>query len=291
MKIAVAGATGNVAGRALEKLVQAGAEVTVLVRHPEKLPASLRSKVHVEEGSLDDAAFVTRATRGAQALFWLTPPNFAAQDLKAYVLGLAENAAKAIRENKIGRVVFLSTHGAERDGFGPVSYAGKVEKLLESAAPNALALRAGSFMENLLNSLATLKEGRLFGTNPPDKKYPLVATRDIGDAAAHWLLDEKWTGHRTVGVDGPVDSSAREQVETLSRVLGKPVTYQQIPAEQVKQNFLKMGATPSVAGAYAEMMGAFAAESYTPTEKRTAQTTTPTTLEQFAREVLAPRLR
>jgi uncharacterized protein YbjT (DUF2867 family) len=291
MKIAVAGATGNVAGRAIEKLIQAGAEVTALVHHPEKLAASIRSKVHVEQGALEDAAFVARATRGAQALFWMTPPNFAAKDLKAYALGLAENAAKAIRENKISRVVFLSSHGADKEGFGPVSHAGKVEKLLESAAPHTLALRAGSFMENLFNSIQTLKSGQLFGANAADKKYPLVATRDIGDAAAKWLLDEKWTGHRAQGVHGPADLSAQEQVETLSRVLGKPVTYQPVPVEQVKQTFLKMGASPSVAEGYAEMTGAFANKDYVPTEKRTAETTTPTSFEEFAREVLAPRLR
>ncbi len=32
----------------------------------------------VENGSLDDAAFVARATQGVDALFWLTPQNFEA---------------------------------------------------------------------------------------------------------------------------------------------------------------------------------------------------------------------
>jgi uncharacterized protein YbjT (DUF2867 family) len=291
MKIAVAGATGNVAGRALEKLVQEGAEVTVLVRHPEKLSVSLRAKVHVEQGSLDDAAFVTRATRGANALFWMTPPNFTVTDYKAYALGLAENAAKAIRENTPKRVVFLSSHAADREGFGPVSHAGKVEKILEGAAPNMLALRAGSFMENLLNSIPTLKNGQLFGANPPDKKYPVVATRDIGDAAARWLLDDKWTGHRVQGVDGPSDLSAQDQVDILSRMLGKPFRYQQVPAAQVKENLLKMGASPSVAENYEEMTRGFANKDYAPTEKRTADTTTPTTFETFVRDVVVPRLR
>ena len=62
-KIALVGATGNVAGRALEKLVEAGAEVVALVRHPEKVPESLRSRVRVEHGNLEDGAFVARTTR------------------------------------------------------------------------------------------------------------------------------------------------------------------------------------------------------------------------------------
>ena len=60
MKIAVAAATGNVAGAAVQKLVEAGAQVVALVRHPEKL----RVKCQVEVGSLEDRAFVMRATQG-----------------------------------------------------------------------------------------------------------------------------------------------------------------------------------------------------------------------------------
>jgi uncharacterized protein YbjT (DUF2867 family) len=209
----------------------------------------------------------------------------------AYAVGLAENAARAVRENKIERVVFLSSHGADREGFGPVTTAGKVEKILAAAAPNALALRAGSFMENLLSSVATLKEGRLFGTLEPGQKAPLVATRDIGDVAARWLLDSKWTGRRVVGVQGPADLSPQDQAQILSRVLGKAIQYVRVPPESVKENFLKMGASPAVATAYAEMMKGFADPSYSPAEKRSAETTTTTTLEEFAREVLAPRLR
>lgn len=291
MKIALVGATGNVAGRALEKLVQAGAQVTVLVRHPEKLPESLRSQVHVEHGTLEDGAFVTRATRAADALLWLTPATFTAEDFRAYTLGLARNAARAIRENSLQRVVFVSSHGADRSGLGHVSFAGEVEKVLEAAAPHTGVLRSAGFMENLFTSVEAVKNGQLFGVLPPDKKYPLVATRDVGDVAARWLLDSTWTGHQVRGVHGPEDLSAQEQVAILSRVLGKPIWYQQIPPEALRDTLLKRGASPSVAEGYFDLFKSFAHKDYQPTEKRTAETTTSTALETFVRESLAPRLR
>jgi uncharacterized protein YbjT (DUF2867 family) len=294
MKIALVGATGNVAGRALEKLAAAGAQVVVLVRHPEKLPEPIRSKAQVEQGTLEDGSFVARATRAtpaADALLWLTPPTFVAKDLRAYTLGLAQNAAQAIRENKIARVVFVSSHGADRSGFGNVSLAGEVEKVLEAAAPNTVSLRAAGFMENLFASVEALKNGQLFGVLLPDKKYPLVATRDIGDVAARWLLDPNWSGHQVRGVHGPEDLTAQEQVDIMSRVLGKPIRYQQIPPEALRDTFLKRGASPSVADGYFDMFKSFAQKDYQPTETRTAETTTPTTFETFVREVLAPRLR
>jgi uncharacterized protein YbjT (DUF2867 family) len=291
MKIAIVGATGFVAGHTLGKLVEAGAQVTALVRHPEKLPEATRARVQVEVGSLEDGAFVARATRGADALLWLTPGTVAATDYRAYTLGLAQNAARAIRENGLRRVVFISSHGADRPRLGHVSFAGEVEKLLEAAAPNTIALRSAGFMENLFTSVDALKQGQLFGVLLPDKQYPLVATRDLAEVAARWLLDPTWSGHQVRGVHGPADVSAQDQVEVLSRVLGRPVRYQQLPPEALRAAFLKRGASPSVADAYTDMFRGFAQQDYHPTEQRTAETTTSTPLEAFVREVLAPRLR
>ncbi|WP_375756940.1 NAD(P)H-binding protein [Corallococcus exercitus] len=291
MRIALVGATGHVAGRALERVVQAGAQAVALVRHPEKLPESLRSRVHVEQGTLEDGAFVVRATRGADALLWLTPTTFGAQDFRAYTLDLARNAARALQENRIQRVVFVSSHGADRPGLGQVSFAGEVEKVLEAAAPHTVSLRCAGFMENLFASVDTLKAGQLFTLLPPDKKYPLVATRDVGDVAARWLLDATWTGHHVRGVHGPQDLSANELADILGRGLGRPMRCQRVPAETLRHDFMMRGMSPSVAEAYAQMFWGFGQQDYRPSEPRTAETTTPTTFESFARESLAPRFR
>ena len=291
MKIALVGATGHVAGRTLKTLVDAKAEVVVLARHPEKLPATLRSQVRVEQGALEDRAFVARSTQGVDALLWLTPSTFAADDFRAYTLALAENAAHAIRANAIARVVFVSSHGADRVGAGQVTFAGEAEKILAAAAPSTIFLRSAGFMENLMTSMETLKNGQLFGVLLPEKKYPLVSARDVGDVAARWLVDATWSGHRICGVHGAEDLSTHDQVETLTRVLGRPIRYQQIPVSALREAFLKRGASASVAQGYYDMFNTFAAADYRPAEARSAETTTATTLESFVREALAPRLR
>lgn len=290
MKIAIAAAAGNVAGRALEKIVEHGAEAVALVRHPEKVPSSLRDRVRIEIGSLEDAAFVAGATRGVGALLWLTPTTFGAEDFREHTLGLARNAAHAIRENGIRRVVFVSSHGADRAGIGHVSFAGEAEKILAAAAPSTMALRSAGFMENLLSSIDALKSGELFGVLPPAKTYPLVATRDVGDVAAKWLLDGSWSGHHVRGVHGPTDVSANDQVAILSRVLERPIRYRHIPAAALRAAFVKRGASASVADAYEAVFAAFAHADYAPTEKRNEETTTPTTLETFAREILRDKI-
>lgn len=57
-------------------------------------------------------------------------------------------------------------------------------------------------MENFLLSLPTIAEsGTIYGAFPPDLRFPMVATRDIGDVAANWLLERtSWSGHHVQGV-------------------------------------------------------------------------------------------
>lgn len=287
MTIAIAAPTGHIGARLVQKLIEAHQDLVLLARKPESLPAEVRGKAKVAQGSLEDAAFLKKATEGVQALFWLTPPSFTAPDLRAYMLGLAENAAAAIRHNRVSRVVNVSSHGAGQAGLGPVEWIGEVEKILDGAAPNSVQLRAGSFMENLLVQVPMLKQGLIVDAANPEVSYPCVATRDIADAAAKWLLDGSWTGHKVVPVFGPKDLKLGDVLATLSQVLGKTVAHQRIGFDAVRDNFLKRGASPSVAEAYRSMAATFQG-GHVKEEPRTPEATTPTTLEQFAREVLKP---
>lgn len=80
MSIVIAASTGNIGSRLTRRLFDAGEDLTLLVRHPEKLPADIRSQARLEIGDLTDADFVTHATEGADALFWLTFVPFNSPD-------------------------------------------------------------------------------------------------------------------------------------------------------------------------------------------------------------------
>ncbi len=64
MKITLFGATGLLGRELLSQCLEAGHEVSVLLRTPEKLPAALRARVKVVEGNGLDAAAVERALSG-----------------------------------------------------------------------------------------------------------------------------------------------------------------------------------------------------------------------------------
>lgn len=288
MRIAVTTPTGNIGSRVVQKLLDAGTDVTLLARDPSKLPEDVRARATVRQGSLEDAAFVREATAGADVLFLLIPPHFTTTDWAGFQLGIGRAAADAVRANGIQRVVFLSSGGAHRDDLLAVSRLGQVERLLQDAAPNVVSLRAGFFFENFLSAVPTIADhGAIYMSLRPDTPLAMVATRDIGDAAARWLLDAGWTGHHVRGVQGPADVSPAEAADAIGRAIGRDVRYVQVSREDARQALLGFGASEHVADEYSRLftgLDVHAADR----EPRTAETTTPTTIEAWARETVLP---
>lgn len=291
MTIVVATPTGNIGSRLTRQLFDAGEDLTLIVRHPEKLPDDIRAKARLETGDLTDADFVRRATEGADALFWLTVVPFTSQDPRGVAGHSASVAAGAVRANSIPYVVNLSSFGAHHtSGYGPVSNMQQVEAALNETKANVLHLRPGSFMENFLNSVPTIASaGSIFMPFPGDIALPTIATRDIGDAAADALRELSWTGTQVRGLHGPADISGNEAAAIFSDVLGRPVQYVQASPEQTRSAFLGMGASSAMADAYVEMYTGFASDPRS-AEPRTPETTTPTTLAEWARQTLKPRV-
>jgi uncharacterized protein YbjT (DUF2867 family) len=75
---------------------------------------------------------------------------------------------------------------------------------------------------------------------PLDKPVPMVATIDIGHTAAR-LLQEKWTGHRIVELEGPRRVTPHEIATAFSKVLDRPVRAEVVPHETWRSLFESQG--------------------------------------------------
>lgn len=292
MSIVLTTPTGHIGSRTVERLLEAGADdITVLVRDPAKLPENVHGRVTVQQGNLEDGDFVRAATRNADALLWVTPPNYSATNVRALYQRFADNVSEAVRANQISHVVNISSAGAHQaQGLGPVSFLQLIENRLNETGANVLHLRPGNFMENFLFQLDALRhQGSVYLPAPGDVPYPMIATRDIGDVVAARLQDRSWTGQQIHGLHGPADLSYNQAVAILSDVLGRPISFVTVAPEQARQAFLQMGASPEFADLYVEMYTGFGS-GVRPAEPRTPETTTPTTLAQFAQDVLKPAL-
>jgi uncharacterized protein YbjT (DUF2867 family) len=288
MSIVVTGATGNVGGAAARFLVEAGQPVTVLVRDPGKLVPVLTQKATVKVGSVDNAAFLREALKGAAALFWVSPNDFKVTDIREYYCRLGRAAAEAIEASGIRYVVNLSSQGAHLStGMGPISGLHDVEHHLNGTPAYIVHLRPGFFFENFLAQSENLrKSGSVMLPIAGAIRCPMVATDDIARVAVEYLAKLQWTGRTIRGVHGPADLSFDEAAAAIGQGVGRPAKHVPIPLDEYRQHMLSIGATPQVADAYAEMYARLAKSDYLATEIRTRETTTPTTLADYAAKVL-----
>ena len=163
-----------------------------------------------------------------------------------------------------------------------------MDDLIVGTGVSYRALTMPSFMDNLLRQVESIKNRSVFATPiSGDRKLPSCATRDIAAAAAGLLLDDSWSGAGHVAVLGPEDLSFNDMAQIMSEVLGKPVRYQQIPAQSLKDRLTGSGMSDAMAQATVNMMVA-KDQGLDNAEPRTPESTTPTTFRQWCQEILKP---
>ncbi|SFI65578.1 Uncharacterized conserved protein YbjT, contains NAD(P)-binding and DUF2867 domains [Amycolatopsis sacchari] len=289
--IVVTTPTGAIGRQVVRNLLDRDERVRVVVRDPGKLSDDVRERVEVVPGSHGDLDVVTRAFDGADAVFWLVPPDPRAESIEAAYVDFSRPAYEAIKTQGVGRVVGVSSIGR---GTPVVGNAGHVtasiamDDLLASTGVPYRSLANATFMDNLLRQVASIRDqGVFYDIIAGDTKAPTCATRDIAAVATGLLTDPTWSGYDSVPVLGPEDLSQDDLARTMSEVLGKPVRYQRIPAADLKAMMIGRGTSEAVAQAMIDMMTA-KDNGLDLGEPDADRRGTPTTFRQWCEEVLKP---
>ena len=147
----------------------------------------------------------------------------------------------------------LSSVGAQQsDGTGPVLGLRDAEAAFSRATAAVTFIRAAYFMENWGGSLYAVGQGVLPTFLVADKAIPLVATRDIGTAAAR-LLAEGGGGKRVIELAGPREYSPRDVAAAVERIVGKPIVVQQAPEEAMVPALMGAGMNAEWARLFQEL--------------------------------------
>ena len=283
--------TGQIGSQVLGNLLDSGEGLRVIVRDPSQLPADVRDSLDIVEGSHGDAAVVAKAFSGADAVFWLAPPDPHALSVEAAFVDFTRPAADTFKRYGVGRVVAVSALGrgtpwAERAGYVTGSLA--MDDLIAASAGAFRALCNPSFMDNTIRQAASIRDqGMFFSPIAGDRKLPTVATRDIAGAAARLLLDASWSGVGEVPLLGPEDLSFNDMARIISEVLGKEVRFQQTTFEAYKERFVSFGMSDPMAQGMTDMAWA-KNEGLDNGVQRTPENSTPTSFRQWCEEVLKP---
>lgn len=239
MTIVVTGATGNVGRPLVAELAAAGCHVRAVTRNPD---ADFPDGVEVVESPID-------ALKRASAVF-----------LNSRALGeqLADVVALAARSG-VAKLVALSALNADDDfSRQPSRFRGDRNKEVEQFAIESgltwVSLRPGVFASNFIGMWAMqIRAGDVVGGPCAAASTAPIVDSDIAAVAAQALLNDEHDG-RKIPLTGPQAFTNTELVQVIGTVLGRPLTYREVPADMVRQQFIRIGLGAGFADAYIALL-------------------------------------
>ena len=239
---AITGITGRVGGEVARNLLAADQPVRAVVRDLRKGEVWAERGCDLASADINEAAALTAAFKGSEGVFVLVPPNFDPSPDFREARTTAAKLSSALDAARPGRVVYLSTIGAQATRSNLLSQHTIIEHALRELPVPITFLRPGWFMENSASDVAPATRNGVIPSflQPLDKPVPMVATADIGRVAAE-LLQETWSGHRIVELEGPHRVAPKEIAATFAKLLGRPVRVEAVPRETWESLFKSQG--------------------------------------------------
>lgn len=234
--ILVTGATGNVGRPLVTELVHTGARVRAVTRNPET--AGLPPDVELVRSAADGLAGASAVFLNSRAL---------GQELAATV--------ESARAAGVKRLVALSAINADDDDSRqPSRVRGdrnrEVEQLAVASGLEWISLRPTVFASNFAGMWAAqIRAGEVVSGPYANASTAVIADADISAVAAVALLTDDLVGQR-VPLTGPQALTNTELVDTIGRVLRRPLHYREVPTDLVRQRFVDLGFPAAFADAY-----------------------------------------
>ncbi len=255
MKITTTGSLGNVARPLVKQLIAAGHDVTVITTKNDKVNdiEALGAKAAV--GSISDASFLTGAFMGADAVYIMMPPSIGNSNFIQNIADAGQACADAIKAAGVGRVVLLSSVGADAEsGNGPIQGVHRVENIFRQLGDvKVTVIRSGFFYVNFLRDIPQIKSRNVFGNNyGGDIRLALTHPNDLASAIAESLQADGDSFEVKYVVS---DLATGDQLAALlGKAIGKPeLTWTAVPDEQLKQGMLSAGMSAELVGLIVEM--------------------------------------
>jgi uncharacterized protein YbjT (DUF2867 family) len=257
----VLGATGKT-GRVVSALLRERSDeaVRVVTRSAER-GARMRGdaggggRFQAAVARLDDAEQVARALRGAGAVYAVLPDDLSAEAFHAGRLAMANAMAQAIEQERVARVVLLSSSTAAlgehaSNGFG--SALAYFERTVLQTGAAVSVLRAGWFQDNLVPALPLAARDGVHVSllELGDARIGTIAACDVGAIAARALLAPAPAGSEIVDLVGPAYGVA-EMAAALRDAVRRPVSILALP-RVAREQMLRGWMSREAAGAMLE---------------------------------------
>jgi uncharacterized protein YbjT (DUF2867 family) len=223
--ILVTGATGNTGSALLQQqLGKRAAAVRAMVRSSKDAARLPNTSAKVVLGNFDDPRSLEAALEGVTRAYLVTPSS---PDAEAQQVRFAELAAAA----GVGRLVKLSQFAA--DEASPVRflrYHAAVERRIREIGVGFTFLRPNLYFQGLLAFQPIIAAQGHFVAPIGDARVSAVDVRDIAAVATTALTEEGHDG-KTYTITGPAAITHTEMASALSKAIGRPVAFIDVPPD------------------------------------------------------------
>jgi uncharacterized protein YbjT (DUF2867 family) len=151
---------------------------------------------------------------------------------------MAGNAIEAVKRAGVGRIVRLSAFIPEPaldTTLGKQHH--EIEQLVQASGVPHTILRPTFFMQNIMGAAQTLASDGAMYWPFGDGRAGMIDVRDIVDVAAEVSQSDGHEG-RTYTLTGPASISMHDVAAALSRALGKPAAYVDVPVEAAVESMV-----------------------------------------------------
>jgi uncharacterized protein YbjT (DUF2867 family) len=231
MTYLITGATGEVGSRVVEVLLQRGERPRVFVRDASKARGRFGELVDIAVGDLGDGGSLLAALAGIEALFLIN----SGQEIPRR----DELAANVARAAGVRHLVKLSSMDAQQD-VGTGVWHARGEAAIRASGITFTFVQPTGFMVNTLFWAASIKAGRVVRSATGDGKIPFIHTDDIAGVATEALTSRKYDG-QALPITGPEALSYAQMAGKIGAVIGKPVRFEAISEEVVRQRMIADG--------------------------------------------------
>jgi uncharacterized protein YbjT (DUF2867 family) len=232
--ILITGATGRVGGATLQHLLRRGVPVRALIRNPQKAASVASSGVETVIGDLAQSCSLEVALEGITAALLVSPLDPRQVELQGNFI----DAAKQVGDVHVVKISGLGTalDSPVRSG----RWHAQTEKYLEDSGLPFTHLRPPFFMQNILRFAPTIRASGEFVGALNRGKVAMIDVDDIAAVAATVLTTPGHAGKAYL-LTGPEALSYQDVAQKLSRSLGRPVTYKNVPMTVMRERLLASG--------------------------------------------------
>jgi len=239
---AITGITGKVGGALARSLPAEGQPVRAVLRDAAKANEWRDLGCDIALAEMEDAASLTSAFTGAAGVFILPPSEFDPEPGFPEARRVIAAVTAALAKARPGKVVCLSTIGADAPHENLLTQRTLMEQSLEEIGLPVTFLRPAWFLENALWDIPSARDEGVLRSflQPADRPLPMVATQDVGRLAAA-LLQEEWSGTRVVELEGPARVSPNDIARAFTTALERTVRVETVARESWEQIFRTQG--------------------------------------------------